>query len=205
MSEPKTLKVFLGVIAGGGLIVGAMWSFFFFREVRHPSLPVYGNVPDFALTERSGYPIRLKDLLGQVWIADFIFINCAGATPMMSSNMKQLQNLLNDSADVRLVSITVDPLRDTPEALSAYAAEFGARRDQWLFLTGDAAAIRKLATQGFLLGVEMGVDPKDSIAHSQKFVLVDRRGRIRGYFDGESPGVIRPLLNAMDALEKERR
>lgn len=205
MSPPKTLQVFLSVVVGGVLIVGAMWTLFFFREVRHPSLPIYGNVPDFALTERSGYTVGLKDLIGQIWVADFFFTNCNNAAPMMSSNLKQLQNVLNDSADFRLVSITVDPLRDTLPVLSEYAKKYGARQDQWLFLRGDAAAVQTLATSGFLLGPDMAMDAKDSIAHSQKLVLVDRRGRIRGYYDGESPGVTRTLLNAMDALEKERR
>jgi protein SCO1 len=205
VSEKRTLQVFLGIVIGGVLIVGSMWLFFFSREIEYPSLPIYGNVPDFTLTERSGAKVRLNDLLGQIWIADFIFTNCAGACPMMSSNMKQMQNLLNDKADVKLVSITMDPLRDTPQVLSEYAKKYGARADQWLFLTGEGAAIQKLTVQGFMLSATAGANPKDDIVHSSRFVLVDRRGRIRGYFDGESPGVMRTLLTAMDALEKERR
>ena len=205
MNEKRTLQVFLGIVLGGIFVVGSMWFFFFTREIRHPSLPIYGNVPDFTLTERSGRMVRLNDLLGQIWIADFIFTNCACACPMMSSNMKQMQNLLNDKSDVKLVSITVDPARDSPQALSEYAKKYGARADQWLFLTGDGAAIRKLAVQGFLVSATAGANPKDEIAHSSRFVLIDRRGRIRGYFDGESPGVTRSLLAAMDELEKEGR
>lgn len=204
MNSNRPLQVFLAIVLGGTLVIGSMWLFFFWREIQKSTLPVYGEVPDFALIERSGRTVKRQELLGNVWIADFIFTNCGSACPMMSANMKQLQNVLNDSADVKLVSITVDPVRDTPAVLSEYAKRYGARTDQWLFLTGDPAAIQKLAKEGFFLSAEAGTDPKDPIIHSQKFALVDKKGRLRGFFDGESPALTRTLLNAIDSLEKER-
>jgi protein SCO1/2 len=204
MNDRKPLLVFLGIVIGSVLIVGSMWLFFFRMEMRKTTLPVFGHVPDFALTERSGRTIRLGDLLGTVWIADFIFTRCTAACPMMSSHMKQLQNVLGSSQDVRLVSITVDPERDTPEVLSNYASRYGAHQDRWFFLTGEKDRIQALAVKGFFLGTD-SANPKETILHSQKIVLVDRRGRIRGYYDGESPGVTMSLLRAVASLQQERR
>ena len=203
MNEKRTLSVFLAIIFGATLVVGSMWMFFFVHEIRRTELPVYGFIPDFSLTESSGRMMTRQDLLGNIWVADFIFTTCGGACPMMSSNMKQLQNTLNDSTDVKLVSITVDPERDSPAALAEYAKRYGARPDQWYFLTGDSNAIQALAKTGFFLATETGSDPKEPIIHSQKFALVDKRGRLRGFFDGESPAVTRTLLTAIETLEKE--
>lgn len=203
MNERRTLSIFLAVVLGATLLVGSMWMFFFVHEIRRTELPVYGFIPDFSLTERSGRTMTRRDLLGNIWVADFIFTSCAGACPLMSSNMKQLQNTLNDSADVKLVSITVDPERDTPGVLADYARRYGARPDQWYFLTGNPGSIQELAKTGFFLAAETGSDRREPIVHSQKLALVDKRGRLRGFFDGESPAVTRTLLTAIETLEKE--
>ena len=84
----------------------------------------FGSIPDFELIERSGETVTLSDLTGEIWIANLIFTHCAGTCPMMTVQMRALGNLLPEN--VRLVSITVDPNRDTPEVLSEYAALHGA-------------------------------------------------------------------------------
>jgi protein SCO1/2 len=152
------------------------------------SLPVYTQLPDFSLTERSSRPLGLKNLLGKVWIADFIFTTCPGPCPRMSGRMAELQRSLSDQADVRLVSITVDPTTDTPQVLAEYANRFQAS-DRWFFLTGEKEAIHHLAKDGFLVG---GV--KDVMTHSTRFILVDRQGKIRGYYDSEGEESLKKLL-----------
>lgn len=119
-----------------------------------PPPPVYGRVPAFSLIERSGRPLRASDLRGVVWIADFIYTRCTDTCPLQSAQMARLQAEYRDAADLRLVSVTVDPARDTPRVLARYAARFGADPPRWLFLTGDKAAILHLAREGFRLGVE---------------------------------------------------
>jgi protein SCO1/2 len=118
-----------------------------------PRLPVYGSVPDFSLTERSGRQVGGSDLRGKVWIATFIFTRCRDTCPLQSAEMARLQREFAAEEDVRLVSITVDPERDTPAVLVRYAAHFGAHPDRWLFLTGDRAAIHRLARGAFRLEV----------------------------------------------------
>jgi protein SCO1/2 len=99
----------------------------------------YSMVPDFDLVERSNRKVTRQELTGKVWVADFIFTTCGGICPVMTSNMRKLQDKL--FADIRLVSFTVDPTHDTPEVLTEYANRYGANKDRWLFLTGDPEAI----------------------------------------------------------------
>ncbi len=155
------------------------------RERRAPDeLPVYGNVPDFSLTERNGRNVQLSDMQGKVWIADFIFTSCHEVCPEMTIRMNALQSSLRDDDRVRLVSFSVDPEQDTPGVLAEYANRNNFRQN-WLFLTGDEKQIHQLVTGGFFLAVEPGKE-KQPILHSQKFVLVDPHGRIRGYYDSET-------------------
>ena len=111
-----------------------------------------GEVPDFALLERSGQQVTKSDLLGKVWIASLIFTRCVDECPLVSSHMARLQDAFATARDLRLVSITVDPAYDTPEVLTRYAQRFAAQPERWLFLTGDKATIYRLVREGFHLG-----------------------------------------------------
>lgn len=172
-------------------------------SVKQDPLPVLSTVPDFTLTERSGQPFGLNDLRGHVWVADFIFTNCAGTCPIMTTAMTEIQKtaLAEKLDDVKLVSITVDPERDTPEVLQRFADGYGALKDRWYFLTGDGAAIQQLANKGFLLSAATSGGPaEEPIIHSNRFVLVDRQGRIRGYYDGTEEESVAQLLKDLKKL-----
>ncbi len=149
----------------------------------------YGALPEFALVSQTGDSVHLRDLRGQVWIADFIFTHCAATCPMMTAQLQRLRTAFGGAAPVRLVSFSVDPDRDTPQRLTDYAAEYGATPDHWLFLTGDKRQLRRLSIDGFHLSVDDSA-PEDvakgaeSVLHSTRFTLVDGQGHIRGYYDG---------------------
>src|SRR5207244_837513 len=117
----------------------------------------------------SGRNITLQDLRGKIWIADFIFTSCAGTCPMMSAQMRKLQDSL--PADIRLVSFSVDPGRDTPAVLASYATHFGAEPQRWVFLTGDRQALYDLSIKGFKLALDdtQGSET-EPITHSSRFV-----------------------------------
>ncbi|MEW5975277.1 MAG: SCO family protein [Acidobacteriota bacterium] len=149
---------------------------------------VYARLPEFVLTERSGRPLGLRDLSGKVWIADFIFTSCPGPCPRMSASMAALQKELGDAPDLRFVSISVDPDTDTPEVLAGYANRYGARPDRWFFLTGSKQDIHTLAKDGFLVG---GIE--NVMEHSTRFILVDRTGGIRGYYDSQDQEAVAAL------------
>jgi cytochrome oxidase Cu insertion factor (SCO1/SenC/PrrC family) len=152
----------------------------------------FGAVGDFALTERSGRTVRKADLLGKVWVAAFTFTRCAGPCSQVSGNMARLQHELAGQDDVLLVSFTVDPEHDTPAVLRQYADRYGADPRRWLFLTGKQDEVYRLIGESFRLGVEQTAGaartPGNEVLHSTKLILVDRRGHLRGYFDGRVVG-----------------
>ena len=165
-----------------------------------PTLPALGEepvfVPDFSLVDQRANPVTLADLKGQVWVANFFFTSCRLAVcPMMTKRMEQIQKALPEGAAVKLVSITVDPERDSPEVLAGYAATYGAKEDRWLFLTGNKGAILRLAREGFRLPA--GEDPND---HSTRLVLVDRAGRICGYYSYNEDASVAELQRQLRAL-----
>jgi protein SCO1/2 len=150
------------------------------REIVDPqALPELFPVPEFSLTASTTDPVSMESLRGKVWIADFIFTNCAGPCPIMTSHMAELHRAFESDDRVRMVSISVDPERDTPEVLAEYATKFGADTGRWHFLTGDVETIHELAVKGFKVG---SVD--NPILHSDRFILVDLQGVIRGYYTG---------------------
>src|SRR5574341_98072 len=176
-------------------------------SVQRESLPVLGAVPDFTLTERHGQPFGLEHLRGHIWVADFIFTNCAGTCPIMTTAMAEIQKMTvaEKLEHVKLVSITVDPERDSLAVLQRFADGYGALADRWYFLTGDGAAIQQLANKGFLLSAaaSSGGSAEEPIIHSNRFVLVDRQGRIRGYYDGTDEESVRQLLQDIKKLYRE--
>lgn len=158
-------------------------------------VPTY--VPDFSLIDQSGQPVTLADLKGQVWVANFFFTSCPAQCPAMNLRMRQIQRALPDGAAAKLVSITVDPEKDSPEVLAEYAKTYSGKDDRWLFLTGDKQAIIRLAIEGFKLSA--GDDPN---IHSTKLALVERDGRIRGYFSSTDEKSVAELQEQLKELLK---
>lgn len=151
---------------------------------------VVAALPSFTLTDQTGDSFGTADLQGKVWIADFIFTRCAGTCPMQTAEKAKLQERLREHAqweEIELVTFTVDPEHDTAPVLAEYAKAHGADPAHWKFLTGSRGDLWNLSANGFKL--EVAVDAKNSkmpILHSSQFALVDRAGRIRGYYDGLS-------------------
>ena len=163
----------------------------------------YSTVPGFELTNQNGEPFGSAQLTGKIWIAGFIFSTCPGPCPMISSRMSELQRPLENS-DVHLVSLTVDPEKDTPEVLRGYAEKLHARPGRWDFLTGPKSAIYDLSRSGFKLPVSENSDQPGVPAHSTRAVLVDRRGTIRGYYDMIAPDAVTKLLADTSQLLREQ-
>jgi len=142
-----------------------------------PRLKYYGQVPNFELTSQTGQKIALADLKGKVWVADTIYTSCTGPCPMMSARMHTVAKNVAALAKVRIVSITVDPAHDRPDALLTYSKHFEAAPDRWFFLTGPPSALNHLTMDGLHLSPVDG-----TFDHSTKFVLVDSNALIRGYY-----------------------
>lgn len=145
-------------------------------------LPVLGTLPDYTLTAQTGAPFSGRSLGGSVYVADFIFTSCRMQCARMSARMQTLQKELPARGDLRFVSFSVDPETDTPARLTEYARSYAASPDRWTFLTGPKREILDLCVRGFKLARPDDATD-DAIIHSPHFVLVDREGRIRGYYD----------------------
>jgi protein SCO1/2 len=168
-------------------------------------LQSFGAVPSFSLTERDGRRITLSDLRGKVSIINFIYTNCPDTCPIQSAQMRQIQDEFKGEKDLRLISITVDPARDTPEVLSDHARRFSADPARWLFLTGEKETIYKFAQEGFRLGaLEIPHDKRPESGathtHSPRFVLVDREAQIRGYYVSTDADAMKRLRRDLHVL-----
>jgi protein SCO1/2 len=171
--------------------------------LRQRAVSSYGTVPAFQLVNQNGQSFGSAQLTGKIWIADFIYTTCPGPCPMISSRMSELQKPLEKS-DVHLVSFSVDPEKDTPQVLRGYAEKLQADPARWDFLTGPKSAIYKLSHDGFKLAVSDGSDEQGIPVHSTRMVLVDRHGRIRGYYDATEPDAVTKLLADTNHLLREQ-
>ena len=165
---------------------------------RATKLPDYGAVPVFTMIDSAGQRFNGSALAGKVWVADFIYTNCPAECPMMTSKMHWVEKQVRGEKDVRLVSISVDPERDTPPVLASFAHRFGGPTSQWIFLTGSPATVHTLAYTTFHVGDVLG-----KINHSTKFVLVDKRGHLRGYYSTFDQDGLPTMLKDLAALRKE--
>jgi protein SCO1/2 len=163
-----------------------------------PDLPDLGSLPPFSLTDARGATVTDQDVRGHVVVADFFFTSCPDVCPILSAHMAEVQDHYQGNAQVRLLSISVDPVTDTPDRLSAYAARFHANLDRWWFLTGPADDVKRVVVDGFKIAMQPG-DTPGSVLHGERFVVVDPEGRIRAYPDPKEPGKVE-LYAAVDAL-----
>ena len=165
----------------------------------------FGVVPEFSFIERDGRRITLTDLKSSVWIVNFIYTNCPDTCPTQSAQMREIQEDFKKEKDLRLVSITVDPERDTPAVLIEYATRFEADPARWFFLTGEKETIYKFAQEGFRLGAleiphEDRPESGATHSHSPRFVIVDREGQIRGYYVSTDPEAMKRLRRDLKVL-----
>ncbi len=169
--------------------------------------PVLSTLPEFSLVDSSGKSFGSKDLRGQVWIASFFFTRCPSVCPLLMSRVAELQkHYEEDGIDgIRLVSISVDPTRDTPEVLRAAEPRYGVDPARWTLLTGSLDELRTLLTDGFHVpGLTPPAESNGDIPHTTKVVLVDAENRVRGYYDTDENGLDEVYNRAQHVLKEAR-
>lgn len=169
-----------------------------------PPLPIAGALPGFTLIDQYGRSFSQAALAGRVWVANFIFTSCAGQCPIMTEQFRSLQRMFADEDALTFVSFSVDPARDTPELLTAYAKQYGAD-PRWHLLTGERDALWALCREGFGLAVERTpASAAEPLTHSVRFVLVDRAGRLRGTYPAtDAQAMVRLRRDVRQLLEEE--
>jgi protein SCO1 len=196
----NTKQTIYGLIALGLILFMGLTAFFFRQATRETTLPIYGQVSDFRLTDVNQKDLSLNDLRDKIWVANFFFTTCSDICPIMTKNMAALHRSYKLLDDVAFVSVTVNPENDTADALAKYAKTYEADAAKWHFLTGTREAITDLMVRGFKLS-----SLNDPVFHSSFFALVDRKGQIRGYYDGTSTEKIQQLFKDLALLTKEKR
>jgi protein SCO1/2 len=152
------------------------------------------KLPPFSFTDQDGKTITEKDIEGKVVIADYIFTRCQTICPKMSSNLESVQRAFADNPNVVLLSHTVDPEYDTVQVLNSYAKVHGAISGKWHFLTGEKEKLYKQASEGYKIVASEEANGPDAFVHSDRIVLLDRNGYIRGYYNGTDSMQIDTLI-----------
>lgn len=162
----------------------------------------YHTIADFSLVNQNGDTITQDYYKDKIYIADFIFTTCPTICPIMTDHMVLLQEKLKDNAQVLLLSHTVTPEIDSVPQLKKYALEKGVNDAKWNLVTGDKKQIYDLARKSYLVAKDNPFKEYDLI-HTENFVLVDTKKRIRGFYDGTDPEAIEELMEDIVILQKE--
>lgn len=142
------------------------------------------KIAPFAFTNQNGKKVTNKDYEGKIYVADFFFTTCQTICPKMTDNMVWLQDKIKDNPKVKLLSHSVFPNEDTVEVLKKYAKEKGVVDSKWNLVTGNQKEIYKIARQSYLVVKTGKPEELYDMVHTENFVLVDQKGRIRGFYNG---------------------
>ena len=180
------------------------------KELVDPELLAVGQghtIGDFSFTNQDGRTITQKEIENKVFVAEYFFSTCKSICPIMNQQMQRIQNKYNGNSNFKILSFTVDPAVDNPTQLKSYAVSHGYKAGQWHFLTGSKSELYALARKSFfvLKPVEANNigDAGSDFIHTNNFVLVDKKKRIRGYYDGTNSVEITELIQDIELLLNE--
>lgn len=213
----KRNKLKTGILISMLIVPVLLFLFFYTLGDNEYNLPVYfatdstkkgpgyeiteaETIPDFTLINQDGDTVRGRDFKGQIYIVDFFFTRCPDICPVMSNEISRVQEEMKNDKQFRILSVTVDPKNDTLSVLKKYAQEYRAIKGKWDFTTGVPDSIYNLAQKHFKLTAMNGGSP-GSINHSDKIVLVDKDGWIRGYYSGTNPKDVERLITEINVLK----
>lgn len=165
----------------------------------------YHTIADFSFINQNGKIITQKDYEGKIYVADFFFTTCGSICPIMTSNMVDVQKAIANNPKVMLLSHTVFPEIDSVPVLKKYAVEKGVIDSKWNLVTGDKKKIYEMARKSYL-AVKLG-KPEElyDMVHTENFVLVDDKRRVRGFYDGTKKEEIKRLIEDINWLSSEKQ
>lgn len=164
----------------------------------------YHTIADFSLINQNGKTITQETYKNKIYVADFFFTTCQTICPIMTDHMVILQNQLKLDPEVMLLSHTVTPKIDSVAQLKKYALEKGVLDAKWNLVTGDKKEIYQLARKSYLAVKSMGDGGEYDMIHTENFILVDQKKRIRGYYDGTNLEDIELLLRDIELLKESK-
>lgn len=201
--------------------------YFFFKNLKPPTIPqlrrlvavedqqnppqnsikindtVWHTVPNFEFLGHTGKIVSNKNFENKIYIADFFFTTCPGICPKLTKQMHRIQAVYKNDNDVKLLSHTVDPARDSLPVLAQYAQRFEIDSTKWLLVTGNKKQLYDQARYGYYVSVTEGDGGKEDFIHTEKLVLIDKQKVIRGYYDGTDSVAVNKLLGDIKVLQLE--
>ena len=212
MKNNLTIKFFIAAVF---VLPVSVYVFVNWYQNKFQQLPVLGKtkavngkktdhtIADFTFTDQDGKAISEMNWRGKIVVANFFFTHCPSICPKMTKNLVRVQETLKNDASIIINSFTVDPEHDDAAALKNYAETFGINEPSWKLLTGDKKELYKLARNSFLITASEGDGGPLDFIHSDKLVLVDKKRRIRGYYDGTSADEVSQLIHDIKKLKYE--
>ncbi len=218
----KKYRIYLSVV----LIFSIITLFLFYSALKpNKTLPIYNpadvnpelvdstvqyvskyhTIADFSFINQNGKIITQKDYEGKIYVADFFFTTCGSICPKMTTNLVEVQKAIQNNPKVMLLSHTVFPETDSVPALKAYAKKYGVVDSKWNLVTGEKKEIYTMARKSYL-AVKMG-KPEElfDMVHTENFVLVDQKRRVRGFYDGTKKEDIERLIEDIKWLSENEK
>lgn len=214
MGTAKTNYFRIGTIAVLILLAGSIFMVYrnMLSQQKEPVLPYYGPtngdgephyVKSFSLLNQDSVILTQAPYKDKIYVADFFFTTCLGICPIMTEGMIRVYKAYYDNPDILFLSHTVDPDHDTPSVLKRYSGNRDIDNKKWQFVTGDKKQIYDLARYSYLVDASVGDAGPTDFVHTENFALVDRDGRIRGYYDGTDTAEVSQLIRDIDLLLTE--
>ncbi len=168
---------------------------------------VFHQIPQYELIDQSGQKFSSEQTKGKIYVADFFFTRCGTICPKLSNNLSRVQSIFSADSSVIIVSHSVDPKHDSSAVLQKYAQKYDAKYGKWYFLTGEKKIIYDIAIKGYKLPVADAseYDKKiksidETFIHSEKLLLIDKEGYIRGIYDGTYSPDVERLIGEVKVL-----
>lgn len=164
---------------------------------------IYHTIGNFRLVNQDSTVVTRNTVRDKIYVADFFFTSCRTICPVMKTQMHRVYKAIEEDPEVLIISHTIDPEYDTVGLLRDFADRLGVESDKWHFLTGNKDSIYHLAQTGyFVTAMEAEAEP-DGFIHSGAFLLIDKKGRIRGKYDGTNEAEVGQLLEDIETLKRE--
>ncbi|MBC9929825.1 SCO family protein [Chitinophaga qingshengii] len=161
-------------------------------------------LPVFVFTNQYGHTVTNTRLQQQITVANYFFTSCPVVCPAMMKQLQRVRTAFPHDSSVCLVSLTVDPIRDSSAALLRYSQRLALPAQGWELLTGDKPSLYRFARKGLYITATDGDGGPDDFIHSENIVLLDRRQHIRGYYNGTSATATDQLIADIKKLQHER-
>jgi len=165
----------------------------------------YHTIADFSFTNQNGKTVTQKDYEGKIYVADFFFTTCQTICPIMTTNMTEVQKAFSNNPNVMILSHTVTPEIDSVPVLKKYALKQGVNDSKWNMVTGDKKDIYYIARKSYLAVKTGKPEEMYDMVHTENFVLVDTKRRVRGFYDGTKKEDVQRLIEDINwLLEQEK-